>query len=138
MEKFFAATIPLGAKKQFFVHPPRRKVMKIDHRGIGERNPQQDPRDTGYPFWVIRVRRENLALERFGPPPEVKSEKKYSPLLTPDFNFPRKPGTDRFHQDFFRRPRKMSPVVKIGKYFRNYLKHTVSLALYFLGLVEGL
>ena len=103
MEKFFAATIPLGAKKQFFVHPPRRKVMKIDYRGIGERNPQQGPRDTGYPFWVIRVRRENLALERFGPSTEVKSAK-ISPSNNPRFQFPQETEKGQISNTLFQMP----------------------------------
>ena len=86
-----------------FVHPPYGKVMKIDHRGIGERNPQQDPRDTGYPFWVIRVRRENLALERFGAPTEVKSAK-ISPSNNPRFQFSQEIEKGQISNTLFQMP----------------------------------
>ena len=74
--------------------------MKIDHRGIGERNPQQDPRDTGYPFWVIRVRRENLALERFGTPTDMKSAK-ISSSNNPRFQFSQETGNGRISMGLF-------------------------------------
>ena len=77
--------------------------MKIDYRGIGERNPQQDPRDTGYPFGVIRVRRENLALERFGTPTDMKSAK-ISSSNNPRFQFSQETGNGRISNTPFQMP----------------------------------